>query len=124
MTITSAILSQLNYDIGYIIPPSLTSRWKLLIGNTKYNLPQVLSQVGELDMAFLDDDTEYRHRMFEYNMIWPHLRIGGCIISDNINLSSAFFDFLTYAKCRSLAIKYKLGLMMKSARSCHINLDY
>jgi len=102
-----------SFEVSYLVPPHLRSRWRLLMGRTEDILPQLLSKY-ELNIAFLDDDASYHHRMFEYTLIWPRLRSGGCVISDNVDLSPAYTDFLRKVRASSLLINDKFGIIVKS----------
>jgi predicted O-methyltransferase YrrM len=100
-------------EISYLIPPEYKKRWKLYIGDSKNILPQVLTEVSEVDISFHDAYASYEHQMFEYTSVWRKLRKGGLLISDNIDLSKAFFEFSKEVKCPTMVVGVKFGLLLK-----------
>lgn len=50
--------------------------------------------VGKIDLWYHDSDHSYTWQIWEYEMAWNALRIGGFLISDDIDSSMAFYDFV------------------------------
>jgi len=80
---------------GFLVPEELRSRWTLIIGDVKDHLLPLCQKIGPIDVFYHDSDHTYDHMMWEYTSIWPWLRIGGILISDDINRNTAFWDFTT-----------------------------
>lgn len=86
-TIDGAKYSLPREKIGYLVPQELRHRWKLILGDSKVELPKLLKQLGEIDIFFHDSLHTEEHMMFEYNAAWPFLRNGGRLLSDNIGVA-------------------------------------
>ncbi len=78
---------------GFLVPPALRSRWTLILGDARAELPPLLRRLGTLDLFFHDSDHRYTHVMWEYTTVWPHLTAGGLLVSDDISLHTALWDF-------------------------------
>jgi predicted O-methyltransferase YrrM len=80
-----------------LVPESLRSRWVLRLGDATTLLPEVLYDLkrvsAPIDLFYHDSDHSHDHQMFEYETVWPYLRPGGVLISDDIDKSSAFQEF-------------------------------
>ena len=85
-------LSQNRLTTGFLIPPSLKSEWSLIERDAKIALPELLAQVGHVDIFYHDSDHTYIHQMWEYLTVWPYLLKGGVLASDDISFNTAFFD--------------------------------
>ncbi len=83
--------------IGFLIPQRLrhSGRWRLIEENARTALPRVLQQeeFRVVDVFLHDSDHSFAHQMWEYLTVWPHLREGGLLLSDDIGWSVAFRDF-------------------------------
>lgn len=84
---------------GWRVPGHLRSRWHLHLGDARQVLPQLLPALGPIDIFVHDSLHTYDHMMFEYETAWPHLRPGGLLLSDDINLHSAWSDFAAKIHC-------------------------
>jgi predicted O-methyltransferase YrrM len=78
---------------GFVIPQDLKDRWCLRIGKSQNILLSLLSELGFIDMFLHDSEHTYENMRFEYEIAWEHLRNQGLLLSDNINMNSAFKDF-------------------------------
>ncbi len=94
-------------ESGWVVPLELRENWALMEGDTFYETPRVLKELGSIDMFLHDSDHSYEGMMFEYSLAWRHLREEGVILSDNIEWNDAFVDF---ARAKELK-KYRLGSM-------------
>lgn len=52
--------------------------------------------------------------MFEYQTVYPHLKIGGIMLSHDILLNNAFIDFAAEINADPIILKKGLGLIIKS----------
>jgi predicted O-methyltransferase YrrM len=78
---------------GWLIPPELKERWRLILGRTQEELPPLLEQLGTVDSFMHDSEHSFDCMWFEYNEAWPHLRAGGVLLSDDVNSTEAFSRF-------------------------------
>jgi len=78
---------------GWLIPAALAEQWSLRIGPSSEQLPQVVDELGVVDIFIHDSEHTYDTMMLEFRTIWPALRDGGIVIADNIDANTAFFDF-------------------------------
>ncbi len=78
---------------GFVVPKSLTQRWKLSLGPTREVLPKLLEELGSIDIFFHDSEHTLENMLFEYNQAWPRIRKGGILLSDDIGFNTAFDSF-------------------------------
>jgi len=75
--------------VGWAIPKSiqagLAHRHRLILRNACQALPDLLAQIPHIDIFFHDDLHTPDHMLWEYRLIWPHLRSGGVMVSDDAN---------------------------------------
>ncbi len=111
----SAILPE-GKSPGFLVPEILRSRWHLHLGDTRDVLPKLLSSLPGVSLFLHDSEHTYEAMMFEYETVWPHLRPGGILLSDEVSWNNAFPDF-----CRRYGLKpvyfwsTGLGGVIKSA---------
>jgi Methyltransferase domain len=88
--------------VGWAIPPqirqALGQRHTLLLRDVRLALPALLSRLPDVDIFFHDDLHTPDHMLWEFELVWPHLRPGGVLISDDVN-----FGWIRF--CR----KHRLG---------------
>lgn len=77
---------------GAAIPEALRSRWELVLGDSRELLPTVLER-QPIDAFFHDSDHAEATMAREYRQSWEHLAVGGLLLSDDINLNTAFDQF-------------------------------
>lgn len=78
---------------GWMVPEELKQRWDLRLGNAKILLPALLSELGQIDIFFHDSDHSAEHMQFEFDLSENHLRLGGLLLSDDIDKNGAFDVF-------------------------------
>jgi len=86
-------LNPTNKQSGYLIPPKLKGRWKLILGNTYDKLPELLSQLKQVDLFLHDSEHTYGTMTFEYECAWPHICPGGYLVSDDADWNTSLSDF-------------------------------
>jgi len=84
---------QTEEKIGQAIPKHLKSRHKLIIGDSTKNLEEIFNKYSSIDIFIHDSDHTYRHMMREFKMVWPHIKKGGFLLSDDVTMNDAFLDF-------------------------------
>jgi predicted O-methyltransferase YrrM len=101
-----------NAETGFAIPSRLKTRWNLTLGDTRQALSALLKKLGQIDVFFHDSEHTYDAMMFEYETVWPYIRKGGLLISDDATWNEAFADF---AKRRNISyeIYQDRGLIRK-----------
>jgi len=78
---------------GWMVPDALRARWKLLLGDARGLVPEVLKALDRVDVFLHDSDHSYEHMTFEYELAWPKLEPGGLLLSDDTHLHTAWQDF-------------------------------
>lgn len=71
--------------VGYLVPENLRDRWDLRAGPSQKLLPQVLAELGEVDIFQHDSRHSYSNQKREYEVAWPHIRSGGVLVSDDVS---------------------------------------
>ncbi|PSG99718.1 MAG: hypothetical protein BRC28_03185 [Nanohaloarchaea archaeon SW_4_43_9] len=94
-----------NKSPGWIIPEDLRENWELILGNSMYELPDLLEDLEKIDIFIHDSEHSYEMMMFEFCLAWKHLKKGGYLVCDDHNWNNAFHDF---AEEKELA-KYRIG---------------
>jgi len=80
-------------EAGWIIPSDLKSRWELLIGNSLEVLPILCRSLHSIDIFIHDSEHSYPVMFGEYLIVWPYIRSGGFLISDDTGENEAFINF-------------------------------
>lgn len=75
-------------------------------------LPELLSEVGEIDLFVHDSLHTYRNMRFEFEAAWPSLRPGGILISDDVDGNAAFEELMSM---RDLACSFVLRELEKGS---------
>lgn len=78
---------------GWLVPDYLRDRYRLVLGDSKALLPDLLAQYQKIDLFFHDSLHTFEHQYFEYTQAWPHLSDGGLLLSDDIFWNPAFYRF-------------------------------
>jgi hypothetical protein len=81
-------------DPGWIVPDRLRDRWDLRIGKSQHELPQLLPEIGPVDVFLHDSEHSHPCQMFEYELGWHHLGNGGLLMSDDTSWTDAFETFI------------------------------
>lgn len=98
---------------GYLIPQQLKTNWKLILGNTYDQLPDLMKKLGKIDVFFHDSEHSDRVMTFEYNQSWVHLNPNGLLISDDISYTKAFNQFSKVNNVKKIIFK-DLGIILKN----------
>jgi len=80
--------------IGQMVPLEFHDRWTTHIGNSLDLLPDILAELGTIDLFIHDSLHHYRHVRSEFDLVWPHLRPGGVLMAHDILQNNAFPRFL------------------------------
>ena len=79
--------------VGSMIPNRLKNRWKFVEGESSKKLEPLLRSTGSIDIFYHDSLHTYKNMMYEFRTSWPFIKKNGILISDDIYLNDAFYDF-------------------------------
>lgn len=105
---------------GCLVPKPLRARWHLLRGRTRRVLPQLLSELPQVDLFLHDSLHTYRNMLWEFQSAWTKLKPGGVLISDDVAMNKAFEDFAAQTQPAFAAVTGEpgrfrnFGVMVKS----------
>ena len=85
---------------GWMIPDYLRHRWHLIRGRSSEKLTPLLEGVAEIDIFLHDSEHSYKNMLWEFQTAWTYLKVGGLLLSHNIDSNHAFSDF-----CRDRGVK-------------------
>lgn len=72
-------------EVGYLVPGEIRHRWDLRIGPSHRVLPEVLEELGEIDIFQHDSRHSYSNQLREYRTAWPFIRSDGMLVSDDVS---------------------------------------
>lgn len=101
------------YEPGWMVPDSLRHRWQLHIGDAKVLLPELLHQLGSIDVFIHDSLHTYEHMRFELQRAYPHVKPGGLLLVDDALWNCSFVDFAREVKAPAAQILRGVGFMKK-----------
>jgi predicted O-methyltransferase YrrM len=78
--------------VGSAVPEKLRARWTLELGPSRQVLPGLVQHVSPIDVSLHDADHSHAGQLDEYRTVWPHLRSGGVLVSDDVR-GPAFVQF-------------------------------
>jgi hypothetical protein len=70
----------------FFVHPAHRDHWHLIIGDSKIELPPLLTRLGEIDLFHHDSLHTYEHMMWEYETAFAHLSTTGALSSDDVNV--------------------------------------
>ena len=95
--------------VGLLIPEELRSRWALHRGVSSQVLSPLLVQLGSIDLFIHDSLHTYRNMQREFAAVWPYLRPGGVLISDDVEGNAAFRELVGRSDIASFAVVQERG---------------
>ena len=99
-------------ETGSAISDNLKSRWELILGDSKAELPMLLKRLGTIDMFHHDSEHTYKNMMWEYETVYPYLSSKSILSSDDVKWNSAFFDFCNSHHLTATAIEERAGFSL------------
>lgn len=78
---------------GCLVPPELHGQWHLINGDSERDLPLLLTDLGAIDFFNHDSLHTFDFMTMEYELVWPHLRPGGVLMSHDVRINHAFRAF-------------------------------
>lgn len=104
-----------NKNIGWLIPERLKKRWKLILGDSRLELPKLLEELRNVDIFIHDSDHTYDHMMFEFQTAWPFLNHEGVLCSDDVSYNNSWLDFAKEKRTNQSIINETFGIMKKES---------
>ena len=98
---------------GWLVPQELRKQWSLILGDSKVELPKLMSQVGKTEIFYHDSEHSYDSMMCEFQTVWPFIPAGGILLSDDVRWNDAFKDFVEQVKPRFHYTYDGLGIVIK-----------
>jgi predicted O-methyltransferase YrrM len=107
-------------DVGALVTDA--GRWILRMVDTADpgSFERVISTLPDIDLFFHDADHGYASQMREFRSIWPRLRPGGFLASDDVDASYAFIDFTEESGVRPMILidrRKIMGAVIKGTQS-------
>jgi len=103
----------IGYEPGWLVPQNLRERWELILGKSQEKLPPLLENLGSVDIFYHDSEHSYENMMFEFRTVWPYLKEGGFLLSDDIKWNEAFDVFLSEIDAQFFVKSGSFGLIRK-----------
>ncbi len=85
---------ELHAQIGIAVGDVGRDRWTLIAGSSRRHLPPLLDRLGAVDLFIHDSLHSERNVRLELDHVWPHLRVGGAVVVDDIDSNWGFRSFL------------------------------
>lgn len=100
------------YGVGWAIPSEIAKgmegRHTLILDDVKRALPRLVASIPYVDVFFHDDLHLPEHMLWEYELIWPKLRRGAMLISDDVDFG--WIQFCRRHRLPKVALKNMSGL--------------
>jgi predicted O-methyltransferase YrrM len=81
-------------ETGAAVPDRLHERWTLLQGSSRRLLPDLVADLGQIDLFAHDSMHTTRNLRFELEQVWPALAPRGAMLIDDIEKNVATGQFL------------------------------
>ncbi|KAA0909966.1 class I SAM-dependent methyltransferase [Aquicoccus porphyridii] len=78
---------------GAVVPKEMWDSWTLVREPDYTGLRKILRSLSQIDFIHYDSDKSYLGRAASYRALWPRVRSGGVLMSDDITDNTAFRDF-------------------------------
>lgn len=100
----------LQKQVGMAVDGRIPHRWSYIKGSSRRHLPQLLSQLGHIDLFIHDSLHSERNVSFELNQAWAALRTGGVIVVDDVDANWGFHYFTqTFSDHQSMVCEAEPG---------------
>lgn len=99
-------------SVGPLVPENLRSRWTLISGDSKVELPLLLRRLDQVSFFLHDSLHTYEHMTFEFKTAWPAVEQNGLFLSHDAWWNNAFRDFSKEIGRKSV-LYYGLGMIRK-----------
>jgi predicted O-methyltransferase YrrM len=85
---------RLEEEVGAAVPLRLRPRWTYIRGSSRRRLPDLLANLGTIDLFAHDSIHTGRNVLFELEHAWAALRPGGVAVVDDVQYSRGFSEFI------------------------------
>ena len=82
----------LHQEIGIAVPEGLHGRWTFVAGTSRKVLPELLAQIGPIELFVHDSSHTRRNVRFELDQAWRAIGHGAAV-ADDVDKSTAFASF-------------------------------
>lgn len=89
--------------VGQFVPPSLRSRWTLVLGNTEDNLRELLAAQRPVDLFLYDNGPDADRARYELHSAWASLSARGILLAHHVDANPAWSDF-----CRAQGVREQI----------------
>jgi Methyltransferase domain len=76
------------------VPDALRTDWTLIQGVSRRRLPALLDTTGPIDLFIHDSLHTTENVLFELRRVWPHVRSGGAVVVDDVDVHDGFRIFV------------------------------
>jgi len=88
------LLPELHQEIGVAVPDALRTDWTLIRGSSRRRLPALLDTTRPIDLFIHDSLHTTENVLFELRRAWPHVRAGGAVVVDDVDINDGFRIFV------------------------------
>ena len=81
---------RLDAEAGAAVPDRLKERWTLVEGSSRRRLPELLEELGTIDLFIHDSRHTHRNVSFELALAWGALNPDGFELADDVHCNTAF----------------------------------
>jgi predicted O-methyltransferase YrrM len=82
-----------NVGVGQFVPPSLRSRWTLVLGNTEERVQEILGADHSIDLYFYDNGPDPDRARFEIGRAWKALSPDGVLLAHRTQANRVWDEF-------------------------------
>ncbi len=80
-------------QIGAAVSEGHSDRWTYIKGSSRRRLPELLSDLGQIDLFIHDSLHSERNVRFELDRTWPSLSPKGAVVVDDVDANWGFHSF-------------------------------
>lgn len=95
-------------ETGRVVPAYLRDRWTLVLGPSAEHLPRLANDL-RIDLFVHDSDHTAENMWREYQAVWPAIRPGGVLYSDDIEWNRSFEKFALSVSRRPVTLRLEGG---------------
>jgi len=88
------------------VPSDRRARWTYVRGSSRRRLPNLLAELGAIDLFLHDSAHTEANMRYEFETGWAALRSGGVLLSHDITMNAAFSDFAAAVPAEPLFAQY------------------
>lgn len=81
-------------SVGQFVPPSLRTRWTLVLGNTEETVTRTIGGRKDVDLFLYDNGPEAHRARFELRSAWSALSPRGILLAHHIDANTAWSEFV------------------------------